>query len=457
MSDETPTTSQWWSLLDSLRSKGLVDPDEFACSAALAIEGPSRWSEVKFVDSPGSESGEGTPHRLTFLQRVWTRTMERGPSSGSPGPAPSTPDRSVEQLVHASGLLRRQIVSELTERLPSTSASVPALRKSLSTALSEFDLRPSRAEADLTLYRGPADLCRAVLETLGVSSGTIYLPCITDRRQAAIAAGLASQAVVQGPTHQQVLRGALVLALAGVDCRWSIEDALQHPVLESGRLRAFDATLIVPPIGKRGAYSKPESLLLDPRPEYPVNDRTTSEFLYLIHAVESTDPTNGVVLAVLPDSVLFKGGPLSRIRSFLVRRSPLVLTHVVSMPTPFAGTGVAASIVVLQRAAPDRKMRFIDAQPFVEGRGDRARYDTGAIVRLLQAGESEPGVVAVTPADEVLQDEVSWDVRRYIKPKEVETLMPRDARRAAMEARETRAKAEDTLVRSLEELSGAVS
>lgn len=234
------------------------------------------------------------------------------------------------------------------------------------------------------------------------------------------------------------------------------EDALRSPAPAASEA---DAVLCHPPFNERNwGY---DELAYDPRWEYGLPARTESELAWVQHALAALRPGGTAVLLMPPGASSRRTG--RRVRAALLRRS--VLRAVIALPPGAAPPhSLALQLWVLRKPNPsstqvggDPRLLVLDsaALPASGGRGSAdlsvVREDVLNIWRAFEQGEAAavvPGVSAVLPVIDLLDDEVDLAPARHLPPV--------GGREDAVALAGTREELTDVL-RRVEELMPAVS
>lgn len=142
-------------------------------------------------------------------------------------------------------------------------------------------------------------------------------------------------------------------------------DTIRGPrLLDGGRLMLFDRVIANPPFSlKDWGYEEAAS---DPYGRFTrgIPPKTKGDLAFLMHMVETTND-KGMVGVVMPHGVLFRGASEGKIRVALLNDD--FIEAVIGLPPAlFFGTGIPASILILNRNKPKarrKKVLFIDASP----------------------------------------------------------------------------------------------
>lgn len=142
-------------------------------------------------------------------------------------------------------------------------------------------------------------------------------------------------------------------------------DTIRGPrLLDGGRLMLFDRVIANPPFSLKDWGH--EAAASDPYGRFTrgIPPKTKGDMAFLMHMVETTND-KGMVGVVMPHGVLFRGSSEAKIRTALLNDD--FIEAVIGLPPAlFFGTGIPASILILNRNKPKarrKKVLFIDASP----------------------------------------------------------------------------------------------
>lgn len=157
--------------------------------------------------------------------------------------------------------------------------------------------------------------------------------------------------------------GLTRLALAGIDNpQLELGNSLERTSTNSSQRDGFDVVLANPPWGVRADVPGID--------HFPVRTTDTTG-LFIQHALSQLRP-KGRAVFVVPQGFLCRRGPEQRLRRMLLEQH--TVEAVISLPhgsfLPYAG--IQASVLVLRRNGPTKRIRMIDAEPFFEkGKGTK--------------------------------------------------------------------------------------
>ena len=242
------------------------------------------------------------------------------------------------------------------------------------------------------------------------------------------------------------------------DARIEKGDTIRDPQLvEEAGLLLYDRVIANPPFsldewGRDVAESDGYG-----RFRFGVPPKTKGDLAFVQHMVAVLN-AEGRLGVVMPHGVLFRGSAEGKIRQGLLQED--LFEAVIGLaPNLFYGTGIPASILVLNRDKPAErkgKVLFIDASgEFEEGTNqNRLRdQDIEHISKTFHAYADVEKYARVVPLDEIEQNDWNLNISRYVDTSdEEERIDVREAVRKLRELEQERAAAEATMNRYLAEL-----
>ena len=242
------------------------------------------------------------------------------------------------------------------------------------------------------------------------------------------------------------------------DARIEKGDTIRDPKLvDEGELLLYDRVIANPPFsldewGRDVAESDGYG-----RFRFGVPPKTKGDLAFVQHMVAVLN-AEGRLGVVMPHGVLFRGSAEGKIRQGLLQED--LFEAVIGLaPNLFYGTGIPASILVLNRDKPAErkgKVLFIDASAeFEEGTNqNRLRdQDIEHIAKAFHAYADVEKYARVVPLDEIEQNDWNLNISRYVDTSdEEERIDVGEAVRKLRELEQERAAAEATMNRYLAEL-----
>ena len=242
------------------------------------------------------------------------------------------------------------------------------------------------------------------------------------------------------------------------DARIEKGDTIRDPKLvDEGELLRYDRVIANPPFsldewGREVAESDGHG-----RFRFGLPPKTKGDLAFVQHMVAVLNAA-GLLGVVMPHGVLFRGGAEGKIRQGMLRED--LFEAVIGLaPNLFYGTGIPASVLVLNRAKPAArrgKVLFIDASgEFEEGTNqNRLRdRDLERIARTFHAWADVERYARVVPVAEIERNDWNLNITRYVDTaEEEERIDVADAVRKLRELERERAAAEATMNRYLAEL-----
>jgi len=155
--------------------------------------------------------------------------------------------------------------------------------------------------------------------------------------------------------------GLTRLALAGVDDpQLELGNSLERTGSNNPQRDGFDVVLTNPPWGMR---ADPTGL-----DHFPVKT-TDATGLFIQHALSQLRPEGRAVI-VVPQGFLFRGGPEQRLRRHLLEQHRVEAIIALPEKTFLPYTSIRASLLVLRRTGPTKRIRMADTTPlFKKGKG----------------------------------------------------------------------------------------
>ena len=242
------------------------------------------------------------------------------------------------------------------------------------------------------------------------------------------------------------------------DARIEKGDTIRDPKLvHEGELLLYDRVIANPPFsldewGREVAENDGHA-----RFRFGVPPKTKGDLAFVQHMVAVLN-ASGRLGVVMPHGVLFRGSAEGKIRQGLLQED--LFEAVIGLaPNLFYGTGIPASILVLNRdkpAARKGKVLFIDASgEFEEGSNQNRLRDEDIkhVASTFHVYADVAKYARVVPLAEIEQNDWNLNISRYVDTaEEEERIDVAEAVRKLRELEHERAAAEATMNRYLEEL-----
>ncbi len=207
------------------------------------------------------------------------------------------------------------------------------------------------------------------------------------------------------------------------DARIEKGDTIRDPKLvDEAELLLYDRVIANPPFsldewGREVAESDGFG-----RFRFGVPPKTKGDLAFVQHMVAVLN-ARGRLGVVMPHGVLFRGDTEGKIRQGLLQ-ADLFEAVIGLAPNLFYGTGIHASVLVLNRAKPasrSRRVLFIDASgEFEEGNSqNRLRdLDIAHIAKVFRAYADVDKYARVVPLPEIEQNDWNLNITRYVDTSE---------------------------------------
>jgi len=201
-------------------------------------------------------------------------------------------------------------------------------------------------------------------------------------------------------------------------------DTLNNPLfVESGRLIKFDICVANPPfsLDKWGA----ENAQNDPYNRFwrGVPPKSTGDYAFITHMVETLQPKTGRMAVIVPHGVLFRGGAEGKIRKALLQEN--LIDGVIGLPAGlFQTTGIPVAVLVIDRSREtggareqDKSVFFIEAsKEYKPGKAMNTLEPENAdkiFDTFIARKEVEKFAHVATP-EEIEENDYNLNITRYV-------------------------------------------
>ena len=192
-------------------------------------------------------------------------------------------------------------------------------------------------------------------------------------------------------------------------------DTLMEPKhLDGAELRRFDIVIANPPFSQNYAT---EGMKFKDRYRFWMPTKGKADFMFVQHMV-SVLKTSGRMAVIMPHGVLFRGGEERKMREWLVERG--LLEAVIGLPPAlFYGTGIPASVLIINRAGADQRKHvlFINADhEFKVGKVQNILRpeDIEKISHVYHTKKELENYSQLVPGEELAREEYNCNIRRYV-------------------------------------------
>ena len=193
------------------------------------------------------------------------------------------------------------------------------------------------------------------------------------------------------------------------------EDTLEDPLhTENGQLKQFDRVIANPPFSQN--YTKANLKYKERFSHFMPENGKKGDYMFVQHMIASLKH-DGKMGVVMPHGVLFRGSEEGSFREELIKKRN-ILEAVIGLPSGlFYGTGIPASLLIVNKAKKDDKILFINAD---------AEYKEGKNQNLLRAEDIEkinftyqnklelPKYSRLVSLQEIEKEDFNLNIRRYV-------------------------------------------
>lgn len=206
-------------------------------------------------------------------------------------------------------------------------------------------------------------------------------------------------------------------------------DTLSSPKFlnPDGSLQTFDYAVANPPFSTKSWRNG-----LDPENDeygrfqgYGIPPAKNGDYAFLLHFIHSLK-SNGKGAIILPHGVLFRGNVEAEIRKNIVKRG-LIKGIIGLPPNLFYGTGIPASIIVIDKEDADKRsgIFMIDASRGFKKDGNKNRLrerDIHKIVDVFKGQLEIPKYSRFVDIKEIQENDYNLNIPRYIDTQEKEDI-----------------------------------
>jgi type I restriction enzyme M protein len=233
---------------------------------------------------------------------------------------------------------------------------------------------------------------------------------------------------VNGGTHALAKMNMFLHGIDGARLEWG--DTLNNPkLIEDDRLLAFDVVVANPPfsLDKWGA----ENAATDRYRRFHrgIPPKSTGDWAFITHMLETAYPKKGRVAVVVPHGVLFRGGAEGKIRRAALEEN--LLDAVVGLPANlFQSTSIPVAVLVFDRRrepggalAKRKDVLFIDASREFQPAKTQNQLTDAHIDKIVATYRARAGVqkyARAVPVAEIAENDFNLNIPRYVDTFEAE-------------------------------------
>ena len=208
-----------------------------------------------------------------------------------------------------------------------------------------------------------------------------------------------------------------------INAKVEVGDTLNNPLYKvAGHLQTFDYCIANPPFSQKNWLSGAEDDLYGRWKSSVLPPAKNGDYAFLLHLIASMKPDVGQGACILPHGVLFRGNAEEVIRKQLIGER--VIQGVIGLPANiFFGTGIPASIIILDNHRNAEGIFFIDASKgFIkDGNKNRLReQDIRKIVDTYRNRLDIPHYSRFVKFDEIKKNGFNLNIPRYIEAVDTE-------------------------------------
>jgi len=189
---------------------------------------------------------------------------------------------------------------------------------------------------------------------------------------------------------------------------------LDPKLVENGQLRKYDIVVANPPFSQNYTTA---GMRFKERFVNWMSTKKQADFMFVQHMI-ATLKDNGRMAVVMPHGVLFRGGEEQRMRKRLIEQG--ILECIIGLPPAlFFGTGIPASILIINKAGADRRdgVFFINAdREYKEGKNQNTLRpeDIEKIAYIYTHKKGLPKYSRLVKKAELEAEEYNCNIRRYV-------------------------------------------
>ena len=294
----------------------------------------------------------------------------------------------------------------------------------------------------------PSEVSRIMAQVIGINRSksqdeTIYDPTCGSGSLLLKAADVAPHGItIYGQENDNATRALAVMNMwlhNFADAEIKQGNTLSSPEFlndETGELKQFDYAVANPPFSYKAWMNgiDPEHDIYKRFEGYDaIPPKKNGDFAFLLHLIKSLK-SKGKACIVLPLGVLFRGNAEAEIRKQIIKKG--YIKAIIGLPPNlFYGTGIAASLLVLDKEDADKRTHIfmIDASKGFKKDGNKNRLREQFIHKIVDTfntlNESDPKYARLVPISEIAdpKNDYNLNIPRYIDSQEAEDIQDIEA------------------------------
>jgi type I restriction enzyme M protein len=218
-----------------------------------------------------------------------------------------------------------------------------------------------------------------------------------------------------GSTWALCKMNMLLHAIDNARVEWA-NTILNPRLVEGDKLMKFDIVVANPPFSldkwghEEAAHDKFNRFWRGVPP------KSTGDYAFISHMIETTIENTGKVGVIVPHGVLFRGGAEGKIRQQFIEEN--LLECVIGLPAKlFYGTGIPAAILIFNKGKKKKDVLFIDgSREFLEGKNqNRLRpEDIDKIFSTFKKFEDVEKYAHRATIEEIRENDFNLNIPRYV-------------------------------------------
>lgn len=173
----------------------------------------------------------------------------------------------------------------------------------------------------------------------------------------------------------------------------------------------YDVVVTNPPYSLR--WGEVDNFQNDKRFRFGITPKQYSDYAFIMHGLNKLK-TEGVLVAIVPHGVLFRGGKEQIIRKGIIKAG--YMNTIVGLPNNlFMNTGIPVCIMALKKDSRD--ILFVDASKYFDKHGKQNVMNEEHIKKVLDVYQKRKYVQrfsAIATMKEVTENEYNLNIPRYV-------------------------------------------